>query len=83
MIRVEVTEPGGIKDHPYYPAEGDIVSVPSGHADRWIECGWAKDATTGEQAERIPGARKLNADGSVGDAVKVVEPNKVTNQANG
>lgn len=83
MKRVEVTEAGGIKDHPYYPAEGDIITVPEVYADRWIACGWAKDAVTGEQGERIPGARKINPDGSVGEAVKVIQPDNVVGEAKG
>lgn len=56
MRRVQVTEPGGIKEAGQHYLLGTIVSSDDVQGDatlnRWVAAGWCVDLETGEQRER-------------------------------
>ena len=62
MRRVEVVEPGGIREGREHWPCGSVVEcddVDSQIVNRWIVAGWARDLETGEMRERNPGAVKV------------------------
>ena len=61
MRKVEVTEERLLDGTTEYVA-GDIKTLPDDKAALWISLGWAKDAETGEQGERKPGAAPISPD---------------------
>ena len=48
-MRVEAKE--AIKHHPFYPAAGDIITVPKDVGENWVQNGWAINVETGEDNE--------------------------------
>lgn len=40
-----------IKHHPFYPLEGDEITVPNDVGDNWVKNGWAINTDTGEDHE--------------------------------
>lgn len=58
MRRVEVTEQV-LRDGTDIYHMGDVTSLDDEKAAQWIEFGWAKDAQSGEQGERKPGAQPI------------------------
>ena len=40
-----------IKHHPFYPAEGDEITVPDDVGANWVANGWAVNVDTGEDNE--------------------------------
>lgn len=40
-----------IKHHPYYPAEGDEITVPDDIGANWVANGWAVNLESGEDNE--------------------------------
>ena len=39
---MRVQAQGVIKDHPYYPEPGDVLTVPDDVGQRWLDNSWAK-----------------------------------------
>ncbi len=37
-----------IKHHPFYPAEGDEITVPDDVGKNWVANGWAENLDSGE-----------------------------------
>lgn len=63
--KLEVTEPGGFLHGRDKYFEGDIRVVEEPWASEFIRLGWAKDAATGEQGVRTPGAQVLEVQDTV------------------
>lgn len=40
-----------IKHHPFYPLEGDEITVPDDVGANWVANGWARNVDTGEDHE--------------------------------
>jgi len=59
-MRIEITEPGGIKDGREQRGEGDIITVDDAKGQQWVDLGWARNVDTGEQGERKPGAQRID-----------------------
>lgn len=69
MRRVEITEEI-LNDAASTYYKGDVITVDPVKYDIWVnQMGWAKDAETGEQAERVPGAHKIKVD-NVAQSIK-------------
>ena len=65
MRKIEVTEPGGFLHGRERFNEGEIRIVEEPWASEFIRLGWAKDAVTGEQGLRVPGAYTLHVDDTI------------------
>ncbi len=62
---MKVTALETIKAHPYYPAEGDTITVPDPVGQNWVDNGWAKNAETGETGQRSSKPVTLEIDSSI------------------
>lgn len=58
MRRVQITE-DVLRDGTDVYTKDDVTSVDDNKAAQWIGFGWAKDAETGEQGDRKPGAQPI------------------------
>lgn len=61
MRKIEITEET-LRDGTALYSKGDVKTVDDERAALWISLGWAKDAATGEQGERKPGAQAVQPD---------------------
>ena len=61
-----------IKHHPFYPAEGDEITVPDDVGANWVANGWAINSETGEDNEPNLSPVSLNThNGTLGVKDKV------------
>ena len=60
--KLEITEPGGFMHGRDRYVQGEVRFVEEPMATEFVRLGWAKDADTGEQGTRTPGAQSLHVD---------------------